>query len=359
MADKKKHHFIAQTYLRGFCSGDGKLCVYSKDKPRQHWWAAPDSVAFEKYYYSQPTPDGGQDNNRLEDFFCSIETGWPKLVAKIERGEQRPGGLDELLLFALMHRVRVPTARDGVEKMLAEAVRMTARHLNDLGELPPPPPGLSFEYLDQHTQISIDPHKSIHAMTDLAKGFIKIVRAVGFRLIENATNEGFISSDNPVIYFDPIIPPQSMQPYNISRERMDIEFMFPITPKLMLWGHSRLKLPHGAALYQTIDDKTFIRRANVCAARFAHRMVFSSESRHQALVDKYADLSPVISVKHLVTRKGRGIVAQSVFGRREPKPKWNRRDRQEKASDDVDSTNCAAAGRAWPEPRPQDAAGLA
>jgi hypothetical protein len=335
VTEKKKQHFIAQTYLRGFCREDGKVCVYSKDKPGQHWWAAPDSVAFEKYYYSQPTPDGGQDNNRLEDFFCSIERGWPDLVSKIERCERCPGGLDQLLLFALMHRVRVPTARDSVERILAESVRMTARHLNDLGELPPPPPGLTFEYLDQHLVVTIDPHKSIHAMTDLAKGMNKIIHGIGFQIIKNNTTEGFITSDNPVVYFDPTIPQKFMQPYNINRDRMDIEFMFPITPRLLLWGHSQLKPRSGhyqVASYQELTDKAFVRHTNICTARFSHRMIFSSESRHQPLVDKYADLSPVISVRHLVSKRGRGIVAQSVFGKREAKPKWNRRDREENAS---------------------------
>ena len=233
-----------------------------------------------------------------------------------------------------MHRVRVPTARDAVEKILAESVRMTSRLLNDLGELPPPPPGLTFEYLDQHLVVTIDPHKSIHAMADLAKGVNKIIHAIGFQIIENKTNEGFITSDNPVVYFDPTVPPKFMQPYNISRDRMDIEFMFPITPRFMLWGHSQLKprSGHYAASYQDLTNKEFVRRANVCTARFANRMIFSSESRHQSLVEKYAGLSPVISVTHLVSKRGRGIVAQSVFGKREPKPKWNRRGREENAS---------------------------
>jgi Protein of unknown function (DUF4238) len=132
---KKKHHYVAQTYLRGFCNPEGKGCVYSKDRPTKSWWAAPETIAFEKYYYSQPLPDGGQDNNRLEDFFSSIEDRWPTLVSKIQHRERHEGGLDQLLLFAMMHRVRVPTARDAAEKMLAESVRMIARHLNDRGEL--------------------------------------------------------------------------------------------------------------------------------------------------------------------------------------------------------------------------------
>jgi Protein of unknown function (DUF4238) len=324
---KKRHHFIAQTYLRGFCNQDGKLCVYSKDNPAQPWWAAPESIGFEKYYYSQPMPDGGQDNNRLEDFFSTIEADWPSLASKIERRERHEGGLAQLLQFVLMHRVRVPTARDAVEKMLAESVRMTSRHLYERGKLPPLPPELTFEYLDQHTVISIDPHKSIHAMADLAKGVARIFQWVGFEILENKTDESFITSDNPVIYFDPTVPARAIQPYNINRDRLDIEFMFPITPRFMLWGHSVLKprsIRH-TTHYRDVSDRKFIRRANVLTARFANRMLFSNESRHQQLVRKYAGTSPVVSIAHMTRGRGRAIFAQHVFGKREPKPKWTKR----------------------------------
>jgi hypothetical protein len=320
LSEKKAHHFVAQTYLCGFGNEDGKVRAYLKDDPAKHWWASPDTVGFENYYYSQPKPNGGQDNNRLEDFFASIETDWPTVIDKIRRREHPNNWLDQLLLFALVHRVRVPTMRNAAEKMLAESVRMTARHLNDLGELPTPPAGLTFEYLDKNLEISIDPHRSIHAMPDFAKGVSKILQMVGYRLIENKTEEAFVTSDNPVIYFDPTVPLELMQPYCIDRQRLDIELMFPISSHSMLWGHSRLK-PASASFHQ-VTDRKFVRRANVFAARFANRMVFSNSAHHQPLIEKYGNLSPVISVTHLETPTGRGVIARFVFGKRERMPKW-------------------------------------
>jgi Protein of unknown function (DUF4238) len=324
VTEKKGHHFVAQTYLEGFCNEAGKVRVYWKDDPAKHWWALPESVGFENYYYSQPTPDGGQDNNRLEDLFSSIETNWPAVIAKIRRREHPNNWLDNLLLFALMHRVRVPTMRNAAERMLAEAVRMTARHLNDLAELPAPPAGLTFEYLDKNLKISIDPHKSIHAMLDFAKGVNKIFQIVGYKLIENKTSEAFITSDNPVIYFDPAIPPELMHPYSIDRQRLDVELMFPINSHLMLWGHSKLK--RASLSYQHVTDTKFVKRANILAARFANRMVFSNVAYHQPLIEKYGNLSPVISVTHLETPTGRAVIARFVFGKREPMPKWRARE---------------------------------
>jgi hypothetical protein len=132
---------VAQTYLRGFCNPDGKVCVYLKDRPKDPWWADPDTVAFERYYYSQPLPDGGRENNRLEDFFSSLEDRWPAVISKVQNREPLGPQFQDLPSFIIMHRVRVPAARDAVEATLAESVRMTARHLNDCGELPTPPMG--------------------------------------------------------------------------------------------------------------------------------------------------------------------------------------------------------------------------
>jgi len=210
--------------------------------------------------------------------------------------------------------------RNAAEKMLAESVRMTARHLNDLGELPAPPAGLTFEYLEKNLEISIDPHRSIHAMPHFAKGVAEIFQTVGYKVIESKTTDAFITSDNPVIYFDPMIPPELMQPYAINRQRLDVELMFPINSHLMLWGHSKLR--PASVSYYPMNDRKFVKRANILAARFANRMVFSKEAHHQPLIEKYGDLSPVISITHMETPTGRGVIARFIFGKREPMPKW-------------------------------------
>jgi Protein of unknown function (DUF4238) len=321
---KKRHHYIAQTYLRHFCDNRGKVCTYSKDRGGESWFASPETIAFENRYYSQPAPDGEWDHNRLEDAFAKFESRWTPLVKKIECHEQVADGLGELLHFTLMHRVRVPTARDASERMLAEAVRMMSRHLYENGELPPLPSGIDYDHLDRDMVITIDPHRSIHAMADLAKGMARIFDAIGFEILQNETEEEFITSDNPVVYFDPTVPEHVMEPYNISRCRMDIELLFPITPKLILWGHTVLKdqFDRRGVPYGKVKDKEFVERINRNIARFAYRFVFARTSNHQTLVRKYARRSPVAAIRHIKTAKGRGIFVQHVFGKREPKPKW-------------------------------------
>lgn len=322
MVAKKRHHFIAQTYLRLFCGADGKLWVYSKDQRGKSWRSDTSAIAFEKYYYSQPLPGGGRDHERLENHFSNYESLWPSVLKQIQHHQKVDGSLQTLLDFVCIHRVRVPTIRNIVERMEAERVRMQLLHLKDKGQIPDPTQtlGRDWEEANQNIVVTIDPHRSIHAMPPLIDGFEQLLRAVGFEILQNNTNVPFITSDNPVCYFDPTANETLMQPYTVDRRRMQVELFFPITPQYLLWGHSALKgrLPH----YRDLAETDFVERVNRTIVRFADRFVFANSSDHGQLVDRYSAMSPVAEIKHIVTTKGRGITYRTVFGKRTSKPKW-------------------------------------
>src|SRR5438270_635779 len=77
--EKKRHHFIPITYLKEFSDNIGKIFAYRKDNPQTALYLRPDAIAFETYYYSQPLPDGGRDNNTFENFFGTLESTWNPL----------------------------------------------------------------------------------------------------------------------------------------------------------------------------------------------------------------------------------------------------------------------------------------
>src|SRR5436853_235701 len=88
MQQSKRHHYVPKAYLKAFCDQQGKLRVYRKNGPQEPLHQVPDATQFRNYYYSQPTSDGGQDNNGLEAAFSAIETHWPETVAKLHaRGD--------------------------------------------------------------------------------------------------------------------------------------------------------------------------------------------------------------------------------------------------------------------------------
>jgi hypothetical protein len=84
--DKKRHHYIPVTYLNKFADVSGNVYAYRKDNPRPPLYILPNAIAFETYYYSQPLPEGGRDNNTFEDFFGTIESKWTPLAERLRSG---------------------------------------------------------------------------------------------------------------------------------------------------------------------------------------------------------------------------------------------------------------------------------
>lgn len=211
MHAKKRHHFVPKAYLRAFANDKGRVLVYRKDEPQKVLAVAPDATAFERYYYSQPTPEGGLDHNRLEDEFSKLEGVWPPLVSALHKGENVNDSLLNLFQFIILQRVRVPAARDATEARLAGEVHQLMLDLTASGRLPPPPPELAGR-LDA-VVVSIDPHKSIHGMVDDIKAAQWVFDNVGLCAIRNKTATPFLTSDNPVIWFDPSLPLADQEPY--------------------------------------------------------------------------------------------------------------------------------------------------
>lgn len=325
--DKKRHHVVPVTYLKGFTDADGKIYAYRKDEPEKPLHLAPDNIGFRKYYYSQPLPGGGWDHNTLEDFFSdTMESKWGAIVEHIRKQEPLPLTDYEIIFpFISALRVRVPAARDAVEYMLAEQVKVTARLLDEMGKLPPKPPG--FEDLLDHVEVSIDPHQSIHAMAQQMKGFGNVLAVLGFQILHNATNVPFITSDNSVIHFDPDVPEEVMRPYTVQPGRTRIELMFPIDSQHMLYGHTDLKTLYGqqGITYKTVNDSEIIARFNRLASRFAYEIVFANSTGHEAVIKEYAHVSPVAEVSVIPQPRGKLTVCRHTFGQRRKKPKWERR----------------------------------
>jgi hypothetical protein len=322
---KKRHHYVPVSYLKEFTDSSGRIFAYRKECPEQALHLKPDEIAFERYYYSQPLPDNKQDNNRIEDFFSTIEAPWPTVVDGFRNLERSThSNLMSFFQFLTLMRVRVPATRDMVETLLAESVKATTRLLDRQGKLPPKPEGL--ENLLDDLDVSIDPHKSIHAMADLTKGFSRIVERLGFSVVRNKTGRTFVTSDNPIVYFDPDRPEKAMRPYDVGPDRGRIEFFFPIAPDLIVVGRTEWKPQFSISgiHYYEMFDKQEVNRINRQIARFGYRFIFSNETAHKALIEKYASISPVLETNVAITEKGESLQFRAIFGQRKGKSKWTR-----------------------------------
>ncbi|MFK3797133.1 DUF4238 domain-containing protein [Pseudomonas sp. NPDC088444] len=318
---KKRHHFVPKAYLKAFCDENGRLHVYRKDAPQRALRLQPDSTQFQTYYYSQPMPDGGQDNNTLENVFAAIETDWPATVNALHRRENINQRLQNLFEFMSLQRVRVPAARDMAEAVNAQIVKSTLNMLYDAGKLPPLPGGRA---LLEAVEVSIDPHRSIHAMPFMVQGMAELFNVIGLGALHNLTPIPFLTSDNPVIWFDPSKKFAEQLPYTVDLQHGDIQFLFPISPKLMIVGtrdlgesYSRNGLAHGE-----ISDAEFVDAVNAQICRFAYESVISSTPGQENLVSAFADESPVLETQDLPIAGGGFSHFRHIFGKRKPKPRW-------------------------------------
>ena len=133
-----------------------------------------------------------------------------------------------------------------------------------------------------------------------------------FEVIHNKTGVSLVTSDNPVVFFDPTMPEGRVLPYQVRPPHGSIELLFPIDAETLVRGHTVLRRPGLRSLGHTVlTDRHEAKRINRFVARFGYRFVFARDRSHEALIVKHASTSPVID-----------MLKGCVFGPRLTKPKW-------------------------------------
>lgn len=322
---KKRHHYVPVTYLKSFTGSDGMIRICRKDEPSTVLRQSPENVGFQKYYYSQPTPSGSVDHNRLEDFFSELEGRWPAIVDRLRCRQCVNAAIEDIFAFIALQRARVPAARDACEAILAAQVKAVHRRLDAEGKLPPMPK--AFEHLLKHIEVAIDPHQSIHAMVQIIQGMAKLVERIGISALHNATDVPFSTSDNPVIWFDPSVPTGQLRPYTITPTG-PIALIFPVTPDIVLYGHTSMHehFARDGLLYGVMSNREDVEWINELTCRFAYQAVFASTDGFADVVARHADLSPVVDTQIVPVEGGEMMLSRFVFGQRRQKPKWQKRD---------------------------------
>ena len=318
----KRHHYVSIAYLKSFCDGEGKVFVYRKDDPKKLFHQKPDKTGFHKYYYSQPLPEGGMEHDFLEDFFSKVEAKWPPIVDRLQLGKNVDKDmLDVIYQFICLQYARVPATRDVIEKLDAESIKMEVERLEAIGELPPPPKGFEDIFRADRLAVPIDPHRSILAMPQMLFEAGKILDQIGLNVVYNTTDIPVLTSDNPVIWFDPSVPEEEMQPYNMQPGR-PIILLFPVSPNLIILGASswRDKFTRRGIEHLECGNREFVNEWNRCICRFAYETVFTRERGQEAVIEENADVSPVLETAETWP----DIQYQRVFGKRKRKPAWKK-----------------------------------
>lgn len=315
----KRHHYVPVTYLKRFTDVKGQILVMRKDDPDRPFRQRPEAVGFERYYYSQVHEDGTRDDSRFEEIFSTVESHWSAIVEALARRAPMFREAPDLITSIALMRVRGPAFRDAVELHLAHLVRGAMEAAATNGLLPPPPLPIALDDLI----VSIDPHRSLMAMVGGLDHLAALLRRLHFDVLHNATAVPFLTSDNPVVFFDAALPRMHIQPYPDADACRRFELLFPLTPTTLLRG--RLRPVRQDIGHRTITDPVIVKRANALVARFAYRFVFASAPGQEALVERHAALSPVPRFDSAATSSD-DFAFEMMFGERPDKPRWNPRD---------------------------------
>ena len=206
--------------------------------------------------------------------------------------------------------------------MLAQVVKDKMAATLAHGSLPLPPLGLD-DPLSQ-VNVSIDPHQSIHAMAAMMQGMGTLYSMLGFAVIHNATTRPFLTSDNPVLWFDPSVSFDAQRPYTIDTNGGPGLLFFPVSPTVVLVGateyHGTFK-QHGL-VHSDAPDVEWVDFVNEQVCRFAYEAVIAQSAGHEELIAKYIDISPIHEAIALPMAKGMATIHRYAFGPRVAKAKW-------------------------------------
>ncbi len=192
------------------------------------------------------------------------------------------------------------------------------------GSFPPKPKG--FEDILDHIEAPINPHLSIHAMPHIIKGIGQVFSRIGIGVLHNKTAIPFLTSDNPVAWFDPSIPELNLKPYVLKPDG-PIVLLFPVSSSMLIYGHTSILEQYVAEGlgHADLPDARFVEMINRQVCRFGYQAIFAQKMGQEELIQKHAEFSPTVrfdKFDKISTGKDQKVIFEMVFGKRERKPKW-------------------------------------
>ncbi len=302
MGKKKRHHYIPRFYLNGFIdpANEPFVWVYQKGETGIIKTTA-ENIALEKHYYSFTTPSGDKDSETFENVLSEMEGKAAPVVQKIKNYETLDK--DDRAIFAVFLAfmlTRVPNYRQNTAKMSVELFKKitkltastpelfdaTIRTIEeDLGEkIDYPHEELREFLLEGNFDITPNPEQSLqHVNAELAPVFYEM----NWIFLKSTDRFEFLTSDNPLVYFDPTHDPKS--PYGVGLLNRNIEVTFPVTKDIAFSGSWRKQMSEGF-LPSTHEMVRMINRRTVMSAL---RFVFASKKSSvlHGLVQKYKNSS--------------------------------------------------------------------
>ena len=252
MAKKKRHHYNPRFYLEGFADPHNEpyIWVYEKGNPNIIK-ATSRNIAVKKHYYSVATSEGEKDSEVFENALSELEGRAAPIFQKIRNHESLNGQERSLFsIFLAFTMTRVPSHRENIERATAESIKkmemilaanpagfksMIEKFERDRGNKI----GMSAEefrkfMLEGRYDITTDPQFSLRMIPTMAKSLAPIFFKMKWAFLEATGDYKFVTSDNPLSYFDPTHDPKSF--FGVGLLNKNVEITFPISKDLMFLG---------------------------------------------------------------------------------------------------------------------------
>lgn len=256
MSHSNRHHYLPVFYSKGFTNPDGFFYVFDvvKGEFKNHGRKFAPSTQFYEHY-GNTISLGGESDNYIEDQYTKMDTEMSGIIRKIAGGGRNELTEHEWQMIQYFVNViywRIPANTNKVKQYIAEAnsLRSFRMHLKNekTGAL-----ASEEEHLEllQKIKQDVDFYKYIK----LGLPAITCPEIFEKDFNNSATIFCFdfelpkLLGDNPIIY---------RNPDSVSRHQDD--FVFPITPKEVLFRH-RLKIPRVYAPVRVMIDMLQVMQA--------------------------------------------------------------------------------------------------
>jgi len=298
MAQARRHHFLPQFYLKGFCE-DGSFWVYDRHKS-EYRTQTPVNTTIEKDYYLFRNSDGKLDS-ALEKYLSELEGKSSSIIKKIHSFElinsQEKKILSEFISIMMFRVPDYKKKHQELRKLILNAIGddvapITKEELSSINGVSPEEQRIpAFELVQELKKIenSSDLSQSEYIRSIIQNSTIvsNHLLQMSWIVINSPKNSGFITTDSPVQKLPP--PNYSSNDYTsygIASEGVVNTFPLSRSKCLAMFGSN--------SNFGYIDfDRKRIRDFNVYLASSCDRFLISpieNQIRHlvkRARIDKY------------------------------------------------------------------------
>lgn len=270
MNSPKRHHYLPQFYLKGFCRND-YLWVYDR-KMNQVRRQTPINTALQTHYYSVENEDG-EKNTEIESFLSQIEGLTKPIIEKVSIKDEISVEEKEILsVFLAFLMNRVPDFEKSANKMEEHFVKMMAnmmfsdekraesimnRYEKETGNSKEI---TAKELVDFHRRgaytIKIHRNESLRLMLDLSFDIANYFTQMDWAFFHAPRKTSYVTTDNPLF----IVPPDDWDHksfYGVGIITHGAKKVAPLSQKVCM-----VMYDHGETIFHNDINREAVKRIN-------------------------------------------------------------------------------------------------